>query len=76
MCTHTKNTTEWFFLVRGKSNNVCAQGAAADSVRLLLTKNPIRTFCCPGCRVSRLNGSRDPGRQHGAVVERSTMRCG
>ena len=36
-----------------------AQGGAAGSVRLLLTKNPAG---CRGSAVSRLNGSRDPGR--------------
>ena len=47
-----------------------ARGGAEDSVRLLLTKNPARSFSCPGARsmVSRLNGSRGPGRK---VVNRS-----
>ena len=28
-----------------------AQGGAPDSARLLLTKNPDRSLCCPGCQV-------------------------
>ena len=42
-----------------------ARGGAEDSVRLLLTKNPVCFFFCPWCHihvhVSRLNVSRGPG---------------
>ena len=51
-----------------------AQGEAEDRVRLLLTKNPARSFSAPGARstVSRLNGSRGPGRFPNIVLK-STM---
>ena len=41
-----------------------AQGGAKDSVRLLLTNNPVCSLSWPSARdaVSRLNGFRNPGR--------------
>ena len=42
-----------------------AQGGAAGSVRLLLTKNPARSLNYPGCRVRGVSfeGISRPGRQ-------------
>ena len=44
-----------------------AYSAAEDSVRLLLTKNPARSFSYPWCQVHGIlfggNGSRGPGRE-------------
>ena len=37
-----------------------AHGGAADSVRLLLTKNPSRSFRCPWCQVHGISLERLP----------------
>ena len=56
----------FFFAVQENHQiTLTAQGGAAGSVKLLLTKNLVCSFNCPSARdvVSRLNCSRDPGRQ-------------
>ena len=56
----------FYFGVQGTSSN-------NGSVRLLLTKNPVYSLGCLSARdaVSRLNGSRDHGRQLARYQARS-----
>ena len=52
------------FLARWKSSNdIPAKSRGECSIRLLPTKNPARSFSCPGCQVRGPNGSRGLGRQ-------------
>ena len=46
---------------RGKSsNNASSSGGAEFSARLLLTKNPARSFCCPICQTRGISFERFP----------------
>ena len=65
---HCSKVTPFFFCMGSDFRRITppAQGRAQGSARLLLTKNPACSFSCPvkvgRCPVSRLNGSRGPGR--------------